>query len=100
MMKESKRNTLFWVFSVLIVAVLGALILLIMLRGGFREFFKTDGAIQYRNIIVGIAFVLMLALFGNELFHWRKHGKRSEAFDLVLIGFIFTGYTYLFPLYF
>jgi hypothetical protein len=85
-MKESKRNTLFWVFSALLLCILGSLAYLKIIHQD--DFYTGDHKIFDYGI--SIVFLAMLGLIVNELLHWRKQGKRSEAFDLVLLVFIFV----------
>jgi Zn-dependent protease with chaperone function len=84
-MKQSRRTALFWIFSFLLLGVLGFLAYAkIVLQPTFFT-----GSKKIFDIGVTIAFFIMFGLMVNELLHWRKQGKRSEAFDLVLILFIF-----------
>ncbi len=86
-MKESKRTLLFWVFSILLLIVLGTLTYSKIFTE--QKFFVIDGNYNIFTIGVTVAFLAMFGLIVNELLYWRKHGKRSEAFDLVLLVFIF-----------
>jgi Zn-dependent protease with chaperone function len=84
-MKQSRRTVLFWIFSILLLGVLGFLAYAkIVLQPTFFT-----GEKKIFDIGVTVVFFIMFGLMANELLHWRKHGKRSEAFDLVLIIFIF-----------
>ncbi|TFG19777.1 MAG: hypothetical protein EU530_05205 [Promethearchaeota archaeon] len=85
-MKESRRNVLFGVYLFLLLIILG---FLAYVKIGLQPHFFT-GQQQIFDIGITIAFLGMFGLMVNELYHWRKQGKRSEAFDLVLLIFIFV----------
>ena len=83
-MKESKRNVVFWVFALLLVCLVGVFTIFYFIKPGF--FTSSD---KILHIGVSAVFLVTVGLIANELLHWRKQGKRSDAFDLVLIVFIF-----------
>ncbi|MBN2157319.1 MAG: M48 family metalloprotease [Candidatus Lokiarchaeota archaeon] len=84
-MKESRRTLLFGIYSFLLIAILGLFTFFKFLKPGFF----TISPDNIQNIIISVLFLVLFGLMVNELFHWKKQGKRSDAFDLVLLGFIF-----------
>jgi len=84
-MKESHRNLLFGLFLFSLISILGLFTYFRFLQPGFFIPIQSN----LLHIVITAVFLILMGLFVNELLHWKKQGKRSDAFDLVLLGFIF-----------